>query len=148
TSASISIASQDASQVYLFDSTGKHLNTLNALTGSVIYTFGYDSSGRLSSVTDADGNVTRIERNANGDPTAIVAPFGQRTTLTLDANGYLAGITDPAGGRNGYTYSPDGLMQTFTDPRNNVHRFSYDALGRLHLDQDPAGGSTTLDRTD
>src|SRR5262249_3808598 len=109
--------------------------------------FGYDGAGRLTSITDGDGNVTAIVRDANGNPTALVAPFGQRTSFTVDAHGYLASITDPAGGRNQYSYSPDGLLATFTDPGNNVHHFSYDAVGRLHVDQDPAGGSTTLDRT-
>jgi RHS repeat-associated protein len=148
TLADILIPSEDGRQVYVFDSTGRHLHTLDALTGATLLSFGYDSAGRLISITDADNNVTTIERNSNGDPMAIVAPFGQRTTLTLDANGYLASITDPAGGQDSYAYSPDGLMQSFTDPVNNVHHFAYDSLGRLHLDQDPAGGSTTLDRTE
>jgi RHS repeat-associated protein len=148
TLADILIPSEDGHQVYVFDSTGRHLHTLDALTGAALLSFGYDSAGRLISITDADNNVTTIERNANGDPMAIVAPFGQRTTLTLDANGYLASITDPAGGQDSYAYSPDGLMQSFTDPVNNVHHFAYDSLGRLHLDQDPAGGSTSLDRTE
>src|SRR5262249_28615633 len=37
---------------------------------------------------------------------------------------------------------------TLTDPSRGLHRFSYDALGRLTRDQDPAGGSSTLARTD
>jgi YD repeat-containing protein len=142
------VASEDGSELYRFDTLGRHLQTLDALTGSALNTFGYDSAGRLISITDGDNNVTTIERDANGNPTAIVAPFGQRTLLNVDPNGYLATITDPAGGSNQYTYSPDGLMQTFTDPLNSIHHFSYDSLGRLHIDQDPAGGSTTLDRTD
>ena len=50
-------------------------------------------------MTDRDGNVTTVERDALGQPTAIVAPFGQRTALTLDGNGYLASITNPANDR-------------------------------------------------
>jgi RHS repeat-associated protein len=146
--ANVLLPSSDGSEVYLFDSTGRHLKTVDAMTGSTLYSFGYDSAGRLVSITDGDNNVTTIERNANGDATAIVAPFGQRTTLAVDGHGYLTGITDPAGDLNAYTYTPDGLMQTFTDPLRNVHHFFYDPLGRLHMDQDPAGGSTTLDRAD
>jgi RHS repeat-associated protein len=142
------IVSEDGSELYQFDATGRHLRTLDALTGATLYGFGYDSAGRLISITDGDNNVTTIKRDSNGDPTAIVAPFGQVTKLSVDTHGYLASITDPAGGVDQYTYSPDGLMATFTDPRTNVHHFSYDTLGRLHVDQDPAGGSTTLDRTE
>ncbi len=101
---------RDGQQLYRFDFHGRHLRTLNALTGAPLYEFGYDGQGRLVTVTDGDGNVTTVERNARGEPTAIVAPFGQRTALTLDANGYFAGIANPAGETSRFTYTPDGLL--------------------------------------
>ena len=91
------IASTDGRQLYRFDANGRHLSTVDALTGATLYTFGYDSAGRLIKITDADNNGTTIERDGNGNPTAIVAPFGQRTTLTVDGNGWLASATNPAG---------------------------------------------------
>lgn len=45
------------------------------------------------------------------------------------------------------SYSADGLMQRFIDPLANIHSFTYDALGRLIKAENPAGGSTTLSRT-
>jgi RHS repeat-associated protein len=39
-------------------------------------------------------------------------------------------------------------MQRFSDPRGNASRFSYDSFGRLTRDEDAAGGSTDLARTD
>ena len=51
------IASGDG-QLYHFNAEGKHLGTLNALTGAVLYQFSYNSQGFLSTVTDADGDVT------------------------------------------------------------------------------------------
>ncbi|MBI3963156.1 MAG: RHS repeat-associated core domain-containing protein [Deinococcus sp.] len=144
----IVIPSVDGSEVYVFDGTGQHLRTLEALTGALRYQFTYDSTGRLTAITGGDGNVTTIERDADGHPTAIVGPYGQRTTLTLDASGYLATITNPAGEVVQLTYTSDGLLTSLTDPRGNVHRFSYDTLGRLLRDEDPAGGITTLARTD
>ncbi len=145
---SFTIVSEDGGRLYNFDHTGRHLRTLNALTGATVYTFGYDSAGRLVTVTDGDNNVTTIERNAGGQPTAIVAPFGQRTTLTLDGNGYLASVTNPAGEAYRMTYSAEGLLRTFTDPRNNVSTIDYDAQGRLRRDEDAAGGFSTLSRTE
>ncbi len=144
----IAIASADGAQLYQFDANGRHLRTLDALTGAVLFSFGYDSAGRLAQITDVGGNVTRIERDASGTPTAIVAPGGQRTALTVDGNGYLSSVTDPAGDATKLTSDADGLLTTLTDPRGNVHSFSYDALGRLTKDADPAGGSTTLARTE
>jgi YD repeat-containing protein len=144
----LAIPSTDGSELYQFNSLGRHLKTLNALTGAVKYQFGYDTTGPLKSVTDGDGNVTTIERDAAGNATAILAPFGQRTTLTLDANGYLASVTNPAGEAHHITYSADGLLATFSDPKGNTSTMTYDPLGRLLTDVNAAGGSQTLARTE
>ncbi len=143
-----SIASEDGSEVYVFDDGGKHLETLDALTNARLYSFTYDSLGLLTAVTDRDSLVTTIQRDANGNPLAIVSPYGQRTVLNVDTTGYLTSAIDPAGDTTRYTYSPDGLMTSLKDPRGNTHDFAYDSLGRLIMDQDPAGGYKILTRTD
>lgn len=143
----ISIPSEDGNQLYIFNSSGKHLRTLNALTSATLFSFGYDSGGRLASITDASGNITTIERDANGNPMAIVAPFGQRTTLTLDANGYLASVTNPANESTRMSYDGGGLMTTFADPKGNIHEFIYNDYGLLVRDANPAGGFTALTGT-
>jgi RHS repeat-associated protein len=142
------IASQDGSEVYVFDQNGRHLRTQDALSGVTLYQFNYDSAGRLSSIIDRDGNTTLIERDASGNPTAIVAPNGQATKLALTSDGYLAGITDPAGASVSMTYGTGGLLATFTDTLNIVHTMSYDNLGRLAKDADSTGGFFALARTD
>ncbi|NJD69712.1 MAG: PKD domain-containing protein [candidate division NC10 bacterium] len=142
------VPSEDGRELYQFNANGRHLRTLHALTVATLYTFTYDSEGRLTQVTDGDGNVTTIQRDGSGNPTAIVAPFGQQTTLAPDSNGFLSSVTDPSGATTQLTYSPDGLLTTLTDPKGNVHHFIYDSLGRLLKDQDPAGGFLTLTRTE
>ncbi|HRF45541.1 MAG TPA: PKD domain-containing protein, partial [Candidatus Competibacteraceae bacterium] len=101
----LAIASEDGRLLYRFTAEGRHLSTVDTLTKTVLYTFGYDSAGRLTSITDADNNVTAIERDGGGNPTAIVAPFGQRTTLTVNGNGYLASVANPAGETHQLTYT-------------------------------------------
>ena len=86
------------------------------MTGVTLYQFGYNSAGLLVSVTDRDGNVTTIERDANGKATGIVGPYGQRTGLTVSANGYLTSVANPAGEAYHFTSTVDGLLTTFTDP--------------------------------
>ena len=146
TTQDITIPSADGAELYVFSSGGRHLRTHHALTGAVRYTFGYDPDSRLATVTDGDNNVTAIERDSAGRPTAIVAPDGQRTMLTVDANGYLATVANPAGEAHRFASTSDGLLQTMTTPRNQTYRFTFDALGRLTRDEDPAGGVKTLDR--
>ena len=140
------LASKDGSELFVFGADGHHLRTDDALTGVTKYRFDYTPDGLLSLVTDRSGLATSIERSQAGQPTAIVAPNGQRTVLGLDANDYLASIADPAGNTYAFTYKAGGLMDTLVDPRQNLHTFEYDEMGRLKKDADPAGGFTALAR--
>lgn len=140
------VASWDGSEVYLFDSVGRHQRTLNAYTGATLYEFGYDSDNRLTSITDGDGNVTTTERDSSGAATAIVGPYGARTTLSLNDAGYLASVTSPASHTTHLEYASGGLLTSFTDPNSNVSRFGYDKQGRLVRDENAAGGVQTLER--
>jgi RHS repeat-associated protein len=151
----ILVASEDGREEYVFDSSGRHLRTLNALTGATLLKFDYDppDSGHLKTITeDPNGtpphNVTTINHDAAGNPSTIVAPFGQRTTLTVDSDGYLNKITNPANESVRLVSTSDGLLKTFTDPNDNSSIFNYDSNGRLFTEQDAAGGVRTFARTD
>jgi RHS repeat-associated protein len=144
----LGIPSEDGALLYRFSAEGRHLQTLNTLTGAVVYEFGYSPEGLLNTVTDGYGNVTKIERDPDGTPTAVIGPFGQRTELTLDENGYLVTISNPAGEDWQFGYTNDGLLTTSTDPNELTSSYAYDELGRLTRTDDPAGGSQTLARTD
>jgi RHS repeat-associated protein len=142
------VTSQDGSEVYVFDGTsGLHVQTLKPMTGALKYQFVYDASGNLTSVTDGSGNVTSIQLDGSGHPTGIVSPFGLTTTLVLDSNGSLAEVTDPAGNISKFSNTSLGLITTRTDANGNLYNYAYDASGALTLDSDPAGGSTTVSRT-
>ncbi len=143
----ITIPSGDGSLVYEFTSTGRHVSTADSITGRLIYIFSYTDNGYLETITDLDGDVTRIARD--GDiPKAIIAPDGQRTTLTLDANGYLETVTNPENEVYKLSYSDDGLLKEFTNPRKHTSIYRYDDLGLLEEDTDAAGGGWILARTD
>jgi RHS repeat-associated protein len=143
------IASADGAELYVFDAQGRHERTLNALTGATLFEFDYDSRGLLSHAIEKTGgtdNVTTIQHDGAGNPTAIISPFGQVTTLTVDTNGFLATISNPAGETVQMTSSPGGLLASYVDPRGKTSAFSYDSLGRLALDAEPAGASQSLAR--
>ncbi len=141
----ITIASEDGGLLYRFDAGGRHLATIDTRTRATLYAFAYDSASRLSSITDVDGGVTRIERDAAGRPTAIVAPRGQRTGIGVDASGFVSNLSDEAGGTITLVCDDGGLLQSMSGPRpGSEHRFRYDVVGRLLRDEDPAGGFQTL----
>ncbi|HET8937491.1 MAG TPA: hypothetical protein VFN67_28805 [Polyangiales bacterium] len=115
------VASQDRQRLYEFNGIGRHTRTIHGFTGQTLLNFEYDTAGRLTAVVDGDAQRTTIERSSNGDPQAIVAPFGQRTELTLDGHGYLATIKpDPNHPAYRFTYRPDGLMTQLIDPAGST----------------------------
>ncbi len=143
------VTSEDGSEIYLFDLvSGRHVQTLKPLTGAMKYQFTYDAFGNLVTIKDGSNNVTTIQRDGAGRPTAIVSPFGQATTLTLDGNGFLSQATDPAGHIVKFTSTSGGLMTSRTDANGNVYTYIYDGNGRLTKDSDPAGGFVSLNRSD
>ena len=91
--ADVLLPSEDGSEVYVFSSSGRHLRTLDALTGALRYQFGYDAAGRLTSVTDGDGNVTTIERTRRRCPRPSSRPFGQRTALAVERRRLASGAS-------------------------------------------------------
>ena len=141
------VASEDGGTVNEFDSRGRHLRTVDAVTGVTVFSFGYDDAGRLNRVTDVDGLLTTIERDGAGNPTGIVAPGGKRTALEVDSNGYLSAVENPAGDRVELSTHPDGLLESFRNPRGNSSLFFYDGRGRLRREEMPAGGLHLLTRT-
>ncbi len=142
------IASESGREIYRFNSSGRHLSTLDALTGSVRHHFKYDSQGLLMSIEDSDGILATIERDVAGNPTAIVGRTGTRNELAVDDGGYLSSITNPAGAAVQLTYSPEGMLTSLQEPRGGIHRFSYDNQGRLLRYEDPTGGYQDLVRSD
>jgi RHS repeat-associated protein len=143
----LSIPSDDGRSLYIFDRTGRHLRTLDTLTGEEVLRFGYDSAGRLTSIRDGDGNETAIVRDlATGRPSTILSPAGEPTDLTVNEDGYLSSIRNPGQNRITMEYTAGGLLTELTDPRGYVHEFAYDAVGRLIRDTAPDGSFQTLSR--
>ena len=143
---SIAIPSTDGTEVYDFTSSGRHRRTLDALTGAVLWSFDYDTGGRLVKATDANGRATTIERGAGGRVGAIVAPGGQRTELETSADGWLTKVTRQGGATTRLSYGTGGLLTGQTDVQGGEHVYAYDADGRLISDRNPTGFTKTLSR--
>jgi RHS repeat-associated protein len=139
---SLLVPSKDGSVIFVFDSTGRHLRTIDAVTSATIYEFEY-SAGYLTRITDSFGNSTEIERSGSR-PTAIVGPYGDRTILSVNAQGLLESITSPANESVELHYHESGLLASLTDPRGNTSEFQYDEHSSLVLDKDAAGGTKQL----
>ncbi|GAA1021244.1 hypothetical protein Aple_059670 [Acrocarpospora pleiomorpha] len=124
-----------------------------ALTPSISY--GYDTAGRQTTVTDPRGQVTNKVYDALGrlvritDPPATTGATRGNWDYTYTLNGETASATDPTGARREATY--DDLGRTITStiierkPSNLVltRNLTYDDAGNLLTTQRPAGDTTT-----
>jgi RHS repeat-associated protein len=140
----IVIASEGGSQLYVFDPAGRHLGTVDAATLAPLYRFAYTPEGFLASVTDMDGQVTTIGRDASGSPSSIVGPYGHRTGMAFDADGWLSKLTNPAGETNLMAYAPGGLLTNVVSRRGYSFKQEYGPDGRIVSNTDPAGGRNVL----
>jgi RHS repeat-associated protein len=144
-----SLVADDSGDVaFRFDALGKHVSTIDTLTGVERLRFTHDDRGLLTTITDSDGNRTTVERDASGKATAIVGPYGQRTALEIDARGFLSKLSNAAGEAYELSYDDGGLLTALIEPgtRRDRHTFQYDEGGRLIRDESPTGFYQTLSR--
>ncbi|CAN5695758.1 hypothetical protein BH09MYX1_BH09MYX1_11450 [soil metagenome] len=135
------VPSPDGSEVYEFASDGRHMKTRTPDGGKPKYTFAY-TGGKLSSITDAGGNVTTISYGAT---VTIGSPRSGNTLLALDGNGYLASVTSPKTDEVILLqHSVSGLLQQLTDAKSQVHTFVHSATGRLTKDKNALNGTAGL----
>ncbi len=146
-SANHTVASGDGSMVYEFDPGGRHLRTLDSITGHELAHFEYapgtmgdTREGQLVGIVDAEGR--RLDITRSGSRITLTAPGGITTELAL-TDGRVTSVRDPASSEWLFSYhsTEDGLLATMTAPStplhtSQVHAFTYDSLGLLLTDAD------------
>jgi RHS repeat-associated protein len=118
--------------VSLFDAQGR-LSSVTDRNGDVTryaYFTSGPASGALQSITDPVGLVTKLDYDAAGHLSTITDPAGRMTHFMFDAQGNLAQITDPNGAQNTYLYDAQHHEISHTDPLGRIGYDSYDATGR------------------
>jgi RHS repeat-associated protein len=112
------------------------------------WSFGYDSNGNLTTVTEPGQFTTTYAYNANGTLASISDARSKITAFnTYDANGLVTKVTDAKGQITQFGYDDDGLLQfvqdplhasyTGGDPRTYRTYFDYDSFHRLGRDSTP-----------
>ncbi len=144
--AALAVPSVDGTQVFVFDVQGREKRSYDAITGTLLYRFAWDAAG-LASVTERGGRMTRIRRDATGQPIEIVSARGYRMKLGT-SGGWLAAVADPAGNITHITALPNGLVSALSDPTGATTTVVYDASGRLAELDGPNGVTAKYQRTD
>ena len=143
----------------------------NTGNGDVVYTFGYDSFGRPTTVDVGGGLLSTTAYNAQGQTASVTYANGGQVAWTYDAFGRVVGVTvdNAASPRYTYTYGDmgeicearDSVLQEVTRsgydlsnrPRRKTilragqHHYtgevSYDACGRLSAFSELVGAART-----
>jgi len=100
--------------------------------GGLSYSGAYDDQGNLTRITDPLGNLTRF---AYGGPydrlTAVTDANGNRTDFEYDAQGNLVRVTDPGSNRQSFDYDGFGNIDQWVNGRGHVTQYLYNAAGLL-----------------
>ena len=158
TSVTVDLSPQDNSitdgkvytTTYTYDGASKRVATISETDGSKL-AIAYDTSGRVASLTQTVASgVTRATTIAYGSGyTNVTDATGQVTRLDYNADGTLKKVTMPPAASGAaaqtlqYSYTATGDVHTITDAAGKVTTFGYDAWGNVTSQTDPLGNVVT-----
>jgi RHS repeat-associated protein len=99
----------------------------------------YNSSGRLISMIDRNGNALTLTYNGSNQLTQVVDASGLGLSFSYDNNGHITSVTDPQGNSETYNYNNNSNLIAATDPMGGKTAYSYDGSNRMLSYTDPDG---------
>jgi YD repeat-containing protein len=133
---------------YSYDGTSKRVASI-AQTDGTLLQIGYVLVGadyRVQTLTQTvgagDTRVTSFSYDTTIRVTTITDPLGVTTALTYDTAGQLTQISS-SGVSSSFGYNANGDVTSVTDGGGKVTTYQYDASGNLTLERDAAGNTVT-----
>ena len=102
----------------------------------------FDSTGKLSSVTDRNGNKVTTTYTS-GRLSAVADDSGQTLTFTYDGGGRITSIRDPINRYVNYSYDGSSNLIQRTDPMGFLENYTYTA-SKIASIVDPVGKRTSF----
>ena len=130
-----------------------HITTYSHDTGDLQAKTEYDAHDRITSVTLADGSVTRTAYSIgshDGEPmlqTTVTDALGRHAESYTDAKGRNRETVQHARGEDitvKYSYDPVGQVMTVQHPNGKETKYAYDLLGRKLMVNHPDAGETDM----
>ena len=130
-----------------------NIGTYNHATGDLQAKTEYDAHDRTTSVTLADGSVTRTAYSIgshDGEPmlqTTVKDALGRLAESYTDAKGRNRETVQHARGEDitvKYSYDPVGQVMTVQHPNGRETKYAYDLLGRKLMVNHPDAGETDM----
>ena len=140
------VPSDDGMEAYRFDQNGRHLETIDVITGVTRLTFDYNDQNLLEGVRDTFDVTTSITRDSAGLAREIIGPFGHKNELSYTDEGALEAVEAAVdeGADHARTarfeYDPDtSLLNVAEGGEGAVTSYRFDSLGRISERTDPLG---------
>jgi len=140
--------SDDTTSFTYDDVTGGLLSITQPLIGSTNFS-DYDAVGRVSRVTDVNGEAKGFTYDAKGRITAIINKAdGSSTSIIYNAAGQPDTVTDEDAVTRSFDYDSNGRLSRVTDIEGNYVAYAYDSQGnRIEMTKhDPYDNRTYLKR--
>ncbi len=126
-------------RVYTFNDRYQLLTLRDELEDTVaVYT--YNSDGKRTGVTDANGNATQMDYT-DGNLTRITDAKGNAAQLTYDGSDNLTGIENALGHQTQIAYNTDNQVISHTDAEGNATAFAYTDAGQVQTIIHPSGAT-------
>jgi len=103
-----------------------------------------DAAGRLLSVTNPRGNLTRYDYDGLNRLKKVTDPLGGMTQFDYDPNGNLLSLSDAKSNPTIYTYDNMDRLETRKDPLLQLESYQYNENGNLIEFTDRKGQVTTF----
>ncbi|HYI07641.1 MAG TPA: PKD domain-containing protein [Thermoanaerobaculia bacterium] len=126
--------------------TDRAKNTLTISSTGVVHStgrsvsFGRDSAGRISTITDAEGKILRYTYDGSGDLVTVTDQSNRATTFTYNSNHGILDYFDSMGRRGIKSeYDSTGRLIALTDADGHVQTFTFDPNSRNEVVTDRRG---------
>ncbi|XP_035700318.1 teneurin-3-like [Branchiostoma floridae] len=126
------IPGTNPNQAYIFDFTGQHIQTVDVTNNRVLHEFDYNDDRQLTSILiPATNQTVSIDRDDNGTPHTIRAPYRQNLYLERDDEGLLSGVSDNSGQNIQLGYQNGGLLTSVQSPSGYRRMMAYSSTGSV-----------------
>ena len=100
-----------------------------------------DATGKLTSISDLNGNTITLSYDISNDLDYITDTMGRVIDISVDAQHRITSLTDPIGRMIEYEYDTNGDLIKATDARLNFEQYTYDALHQMETVIDKRGNT-------